>query len=126
MTLIGSVFLFIFFLTGGITVYNFIKGEELNYFSLNANLLVGIFLAVLGIGFIIISKLEEIKWVLNNPKRTEKDISDEADISMKESQESEARKPNDNKESPKWVSVVLSIFFIFVILFIIFLTISSI
>ncbi|HPF17594.1 MAG TPA: hypothetical protein PLV00_07745 [Caldisericia bacterium] len=126
MFLFGTIFIILSFLTGGITVYNFIKGEELNYFSLNANLLVGIFLAVLGIGFIVISKLEEIKWVLNNPKRSEKDIPDEADISMKESQESEARKPNDNKESPKWVRVVLSIFFIFVILFIIFLAISYI
>jgi len=126
MFLFGTIFIILSFLTGGITVYNFIKGEELNYFSLNANLLVGIFLAVLGIGFIIIGKLEEIKFALNRFKTSEKGSSNETEIPVKESQESEARKPNDNKEVPKWVRVVLSVFFIFVILFIIFLAVSSI
>ena len=119
MFLFGIVFLFFSFLTGGITVYSFIKGEELNYFSLNANLLDGIFLAILGIGFIIISKLEEIKLILNSQKESEKEPSDEIEIPIKEALESEARKPDDNKDSPKWVRVVLSIFFIFVILFVI-------
>jgi hypothetical protein len=73
MFLFGTIFIILSFLTGGITVYNFIEDEELNYFSLNTNLLVGIFLAVLGIGLIIISKLEEIKWVLNNQKRSEEE-----------------------------------------------------
>jgi len=84
------------------------------------------FLAILGIGFIIISKLEEIKLVLNSQKESEKEPSDEIEIPINEAQESEARKPNENKESPKWVRVVLSILIIFVILFIIFLAISSI
>ena len=90
------------FITGGGAVYSFMTGAEQDYFSFSASLTAGIFLAVLGIGFIIMTQLQEIKQAIES--------------SRKENGE----EINNENQAPKWASTFAKIVIIVaIILFVI-------
>ena len=101
-------------ITGGGAVYSFITGAEQNFFSFNASLTAGIFLAILGFGFIIVVQLQEIKETIeekkfNNRKRNDTDEEVWGDDSLIKELENE-------KKAPKWLSIFAKIVLILAII----------